>query len=790
LTLRLLDLPPDLPASEQARLVVSELSAAGAESEIVWTPAGRHVPRLRRGLPPVWARPTDALIPSLTRPGRLDRLGWALARPNPPGPGEIEIEVHAAGVNFRDVMWATGALPEEALIDGFAGAALGLECAGTVRAVGPAVDGIAVGDRVAGFAPSALASRVVTRADAVMAIPPEIDFRAAATLPVAFVTARYALDTLARLQPGEHVLIHAASGAVGLAAIQIAKGRGATVIATAGSATKRAFLRLVGADHVCSSRELGFVETVRSATGGAGVDVVLNSLHGEAMAAGIELLRPFGRFVELGKRDFFENRPLRLRGLRQNISYFAVDIDQLPIRRPELAKALLADLAAALVAGEIRPLAHRCFAFAEIADALRLMQSADHIGKLVLVPQGNAGIALPPPADFEPNRDGVHIVTGGLGGFGFAAARWLVQRGARTLALIGRRGMATPGIAERVAELEAAGAVIGVHAADVADADSLTTTLAEIRRAGRPICGIVHAAASIVDMTADRIDHAAAMDGLRAKLGGALLLDRLTRDDPVELFWLFSSATTVVGAPGQGIYVAANAGLEALARRRQGEGLPALAIQWGAIEDAGRLAARPEQGAALARRLGSRPLPAATALSALPMMAASGVPVVACADTSWHEVRNALPSLAAPLFVEIRGSADDAAADEVLLDRLATLDGAAARALVATVLTEEVADILRLPPVDIDGHRPLAELGMDSLMAIELRLAIERRLRIDLPLPALAAGTSIATLAARVADSIAQPQPPAAEFLAVAARHEAPPPDPFALAGPANIREE
>ncbi len=774
LTLRMVDLPPDLLWAERARRLAEELVAEDGESEIVWTKQGRHALRLRRGLPPIWAGPDDSIIASASQPGRLDRLEWALVQPPPPGRGEIALEVRAAGLNFRDVMIAARALPEEALLDGFAGTALGLECAGVVCAVGDGVTNMVIGDRVMGFAPAALASQVVTRADAVVAIPADLDFAPAATLPVAFVTARYSLVTLAHLAPGETVLIHAASGGVGLAAIQVAKACGATVIATAGSAAKRAFLRMVGADHVCDSRELRFTAAVREATGGVGVDVVLNSLSGEAMEASLELLKPFGRFVELGKRDFYENRRFAARPLRQNLSYFAVDVDQLPARRPELAKALLAEVAAALSAGEIRPLAHRCFTFAELADAIRLMQAAQHIGKLVLVPDGNAGIAVSRPPELLLHRDGVYVVTGGLDGFGFATARWLAERGVGHLALIGRRGLDTPGAAQRIAELAALGAEVAAHAVDVADPRALGDVLDAVRRQGVSIRGVVHAAATIVDgtaaaLTAENIDTA-----MSAKVSGALHLDQLTAYDPLDLFWLFSSATTVIGAPGQGAYVAANAALEALARRRHNRGKPALAIAWGPIADTGMLAARPDERASLSRRLGVRPMPATRALAALPTMAASGLPVVAFADFAMPEAGHTLTIVAERLFDDLRGADADTAADEALLDRLVSLGSVERGELLTTVVADAAARILRLPEGSLDPHRPLAELGMDSLMAIELRLALETRLRLDVPLMSLADRVSAAALAARLAEIIDR-RTPSVTVAELALRHEPPP---------------
>jgi phthiocerol/phenolphthiocerol synthesis type-I polyketide synthase C len=775
LSLRLVDFAAATAADERVSRLARELRADSPETEIVWTPAGRHGLRLRWGLPPRWAGQADALRLTSSHSGGLASLAWEAGPPRPLGPGEVEIEVAAAGLNFRDMMWAMGLLPEEALIDGFAGATFGLECAGTVRSIGPGVPtdlgGLAVGDRVMALAPASLATRVVTVADAVVPIPPQTSFAAAATIPVTFVTAFYALGHLARLMPGEYVLIHSAAGGVGLSAIQYAKHRGAIVIATAGSEVKRAFVRLAGADHVLNSRDLAFADAVREITGGRGVDVVLNALSGEAMEQSLAVLKPFGRFLELGKNDFYLNRRIHLRPLRQNVSYFAIDVDQLPIHRPDLARALLSEVSEALAAGAIRPLAHRSFSFAEIDEAFRLMQSSGHIGKLVLVPAANAAVRLREPPELPVRSDGTYLVTGGTAGFGFETARWLAARGARSIALLSRRGGDTPGCAERIAELDAAGATVRVYRTDVADSTALAATLAAIRAAGPPLRGVVHAAAMIEDGFAADIDTVRAEPVLRAKLGGALALDALTREDPLDLFLLFSSATTVLGAPGQGVYVAANLAVEALARRRRMEGKPALAVAWGPIEDAGYLAERPDTREALARRLGAKPIPAAQALAGLPALVASGLPVAAFAETSWTEARRFLPILATSPFAEIRSKAASSPSDESLADRLAMLPPEEALALLKTVVAEEAATILRLPPGAIDPQRPLSEIGMDSLMAVELRLALESRLRVDLPLVSLAEGTSVASIAARLAAAVSA-GPKEGEIIALAARYE------------------
>ncbi len=490
------------------------------------------------------------------------------------------------------------------------------------------------------------------------------------------------------------------------------------------------------------------------------------------MERSLDVLKPFGRFLELGKRDFYVNRRLHLRPFRQNISYFAIDVDQLPLRRPALARSLLAEVSTLLAEGALRPVAHRVFRYSEIEDAFRLMQSSGHIGKLVLVPDDDVGLALRQAPELALRRDGTYLVTGGLQGFGFETARWLAEHGAGAIALLGRRGRETPGCEDRVAELEAAGAEVRLYRGDVADRASLAAVLDQIRATQPPLRGVVHAAAAIGDrMTAD-LDAAGSRPVLRPKLDGALALDALTRDDPIELFLLFSSATTLLGAPGQGAYVAANMTLEALARRRQAEGLPALAVSWGPIEDAGYLAQRPEAREALARRLGAKPIRAAQALASLPAMLASGLPVVGCAEASWSEARRFLPVLATPLFSDIKSRGDRSAGDDALADRLRGLDPEAAHAVLRSVVAEEAARILRLPADSVDPARPLSQLGMDSLMAVELRLALEARLRIDLPLVSLAEGTSVASIAARLNGALTTAPGEAAEAAALAARHE------------------
>ncbi len=756
IAIRVIRIDPGLPVAEAAARLAEELIQPDGETELSLSGAGRLVPRLRRLPRPTSPAGTPMRL-AIARPGLLDSLQWRAAPPAAPGRGEVAIEVKAAGLNFRDVMWAMGLLPDEALLDGLTGPTLGLECAGIVTAIGAGVENIAPGDRVMAFAPASLASSAVTVAHAVLPIPDGIGFAAAATMPVAFLTAAYALGHLARIEPGERVLIHGAAGGVGLAALQYARHRGAVVFATAGSDSKRALLRGLGVDAVMDSRSLRFADEVMRLTAGEGVDVVLNSLSGEAMERSLGVLRPFGRFLELGKRDFYGNTPVGLRPFRHNISYFGIDADQLPTRRPALAARIFAEIADLLRQGAIRPLPHRVMAFPAVVDAFRLMQSSGHIGKVVLTPSAQPMVVVPPPR-FDARPDRTYVVTGGLDGFGLATARWLVARGARHVALLSRRGLATPGAADLAETFAASGAIAEIFACDVGDAAALETVLGRIRATMPPIGGVVHAAVAMDDallfqMNADRFARA-----LRPKLDGARHLDRLTRTDPVDLFLLYSSITTTFGNPGQSNYVAANAAMEAVAEQRHRDNLPALAVQWGPIGDAGYLTRETGVAALLERRLGSANLTAETALNALPLLLAAGRPVATYADIAWGALRSSLPVLEGPMFAALGGAGAEIAPVD-LRELLATLPPDEAQEKVTELLVKEVARILKLSPERIDARAPLGEFGMDSLMAVELRLAVEQRFGIVIPVLALSEGATLAVLANRVVRGLGDGKP-------------------------------
>ncbi|MET0313192.1 MAG: SDR family NAD(P)-dependent oxidoreductase, partial [Hansschlegelia sp.] len=770
LDIRLIDPSEKLDPEAVGRAVVAEIAALRADVELEITPEGVAAPRLRPGLPAFPAPASKALesrvaVLETGREGGLDDVSWRAVPAREPGAGEVAIDVAAVGLNFRDVMWALGLLPEEALEDGFAGPGLGIECSGVVTAVGPGVTRFKAGDRVVAFASGAFASHVVTSETAVAPLPENIDFEEGATIPVCFLTAYYALHHLAQIKRGEWVLIHGGAGGVGLAALQICLWKGAKVIATAGSDEKRDLLKALGATHVLSSRSLEFVDEVKRLTGGHGVDAVLNSLFGEAMERSLSVVRPFGRFLELGKRDYYANSRIGLRPFRRNISYFGIDADQLLVHRGPLGERLFGECLKLFAKGVFAPLPYRAFEAGEIHDAFRLMQQSGHIGKIVVRPLDPALLGETAAPAFKA-AEGAHVLVGGLGGFGLATAEWLVANGATKIALIGRSGAASEAAKAGVARLKAAGAEVKAFAADAADEKALDKALQETRRDFGPIGGAWHVAMVLEDSLLANLDEARFEAVLRPKVDGAAALERLTRKDPIKQFVVYSSATTVIGNPGQSNYVAANMWLESQMRRRRSQGLPGLAIAWGALGDVGYLARTGDVKEKIQKRLGFATLSGEEALEGLGRVLAHDdlrpeTAVIGIAPLDWAGARRDLAYLASPMFGQVLAGAEMGPQDNVEQIDLAALvrgkDAREARDIVSEILAGEVGRILKLPAKEISPQRPLAELGMDSLMGLELRMSVERRFDIELPLVAIGDSTTLTTIAQSIVSRIHEP---------------------------------
>lgn len=781
----------DLPTGQggdATTALFEELSADGLETDVAFRSGTRYVARLSHhddaresehpSLPS--AAPEDAAFRiQCPRAGTFDDLRARMVSRTPPKRDEIEIRVHACGLNFIDVMRTLGVYPGQ--LDG--PVRVGIECAGTVTAVGESVQGLHVGDAVIALAMDGLGSYVTTPASLVAPKPSHLSFEEAAAIPIAFLTAYYALHEQARLRHGERVLIHSAAGGVGLAALEVARWSGAEVYATAGTPEKRDRLRAMGIEHVSDSRSLAFADEILTATGGEGMDVVLNSLAGDAVAKSLEALAPYGRFVEIGKRDIYQHGRVRLWQLRRNATYTVVDLAQLAVDRPTYVGELLREIVAHFEQGAYRPLPVRTFPVAETTAAVRCLAQGRQIGKIVVAVEGQK---RPPIGPAEPRiafvSDATYLVTGGLGGLGRAVANWMVEQGARHLVLMGR-GSPSASAEQVITALRSAGCEVVVARGDVTRADQTAAVLDSIRTSMPPLRGIVHAAGILDDGILARLDERRLYDVLLPKVHGAWHLHVLTRDDPLDFFVLFSSAAALLGAPGQAHYAAGNAFLDALAWHRHAHGMPALSINWGPWAEVG-LATAAEQVRHLTHH-GVEAMTVADGLRMLSHVLRLPVPQVAVLRVDWTQWQNGLPpGTRAPMYTDVLSeSASESAADHpgtphASREALRRAGPQERQRLLETYLRDRACDKLGLAPERLDLDRPLDQLGVDSLIATELRTQIERELGILVPVVELLEGPTVTGLAGRLrervgnTDSLAPDPPPAVDTLVTQADEE------------------
>ncbi|MCZ9351181.1 SDR family NAD(P)-dependent oxidoreductase [Streptomyces mutabilis] len=745
---RLVSLERSDDAARDAARLHAELSDPGAEREIVLTRGGRFVPRFTTATPPL-CRQTDGYRLSLREPGMSHRLVWEPQDIPRPGPGEVSVAVRAAALNYRDVMLATGLIPDDVPVPGSQEPGLGLEGAGEVVAVGAGVAGLGPGDRVFGSGIGWFASHVILRAEQLGRIPERMSFAEAATLPAVFLTVQYGLERLARLRAGERVLVHGAAGGVGLAALQYARSVGAEVVATAGTPGKRDLLRMLGVRHVLNSRDLRFAEDVHALTNGQGVDVVLNSLAGDAIARGLECLRPGGRFIELGKRDLYANTPVLLGPFRRNIAYFGVDVATLPEQLPEVAAGEFAELCRRVTEGRYRPLPHQVYSADAIAEAFRSLRHSKHLGKIVIDLGGPVAVEQPVPP-MKPNPSGSYLVTGGLGGLGAALAEHLAMRGARHLVLVGRRGADSPEAPALLARLAEIGAQVTAVAADVADPEAMRQVFAEADEAGRPVRGVLHAAmvlddAPLAELTAERIEAV-----LHPKVRGAAVLSALTADRELDFFQVCSSVTTLGGNQLQSAYVAANAYLEALVRRRRMQGRPGTAQVLGGVAETGFVVRTGFEQTL--HRMGLGSVTPTEIWRAFERQHVHGPDVGVFGRMDWERMGQLLAGLNRPAFTAcLRATGQSGASGaEALRARLAQLSSDEAVETVATELAALVAEVLQTAPERVDRTCKLDQLGLDSLMVVELSVTVDRVMGCTIPALEFIAASCLDDLARRV----------------------------------------
>jgi NADPH:quinone reductase-like Zn-dependent oxidoreductase/acyl carrier protein len=754
------------PASLEA--LAAECLRTDREPEVALTGETRRVRRLRRvrgeDLPRLvrsTRRADGTFLPyriECERRGRLDRIALNEVRRREPGPGQVEIRVQAAGINFRDLMKVLGiypGTPEELAL-------LGDDYSGTVLRVGDAVTGVRPGDEVTGLFLGTFRSHLLADARLLFPKPAEFSWKEAATLPTAFFTAHLALKETARLRAGDSVLIHAAAGGVGLAAIQVAQAMGLTIYATAGSEEKRALLRSLGVAHVMDSRSLSFAREVMEFTDGRGVDAVLNSLAGEFLRKSLGVLAPFGRFLEIGKVDLFADRALGMRALRNSVSFHVIDLSQFLQLRPETARSLFAEVLEAFREGRYRPLPHTAFPPGEVSEAFHLMARGGHTGKLVLDFEPDdvlVGRPTEPGHGFSP--DVTYLIAGGTSGYGFEVAKWLAKNGARHLALMSRSGPADEVVREGIAGLEASGVRVRDVRADLADATAVRTAVAEIEMEFPPVGGVFHTAMVLENRFLHELDRPSFAAALDPKALGAWNLHEATRHRALDCFVLFSSFAAVVGAFRQANYNAGNTFLDELAAHRRSLGLPALSISWGSLAGTGYVE-RNRRTLAYLETTGVEAYGINEVLALLGQLLRTGATALAAAKVDWSTLSRLAPAVAdSPVFREVIGARGKGAGISRAL--LLSADPGQRPRLVEDFLAAQIAAVFGAEEGSLDRTRSVTQLGLDSLMAIELLNRIEAELGIHFPVGSLLSGPSIQDLAAPVLEALVQSEARGAE---------------------------
>ena len=735
------------------------------ETEVVFTSGGTLAPRLQK-------IEGDALDPriltvdnnrddtnfhaTMRQPGAIDDIDlWELPQ-TPLGPDQVRVRVAAVGLNFRDIMAVTGLLPSEAEPDP-AWQNLGLEFGGVVDAVGENVTGFKPGDRVMGMQRRCLQRFMVLDPIALTKVPDHISLEQAATIPSAFATAHYALNHVGRMQSGDRVFIHVATGGVGTAAVQLAKAEGAEIFATAGNPKKRKILKDLGVPHVMDSRSLKFADDVTRITKGAGVDVLLNSLPGDYITKGLDIMAPYGRFLEIGKRDVYADSAVGMKALRKNVTLAVLDLAAMGQERPELLARLMAELADRFANRDLDPLPLTAFPISQIGDAFRFMSQARHVGKVVVTldePSFRIRRDVNRPVSLDQGAS--YLVTGGTGGFGLTIADWLSRAGASKLYLASRSGTFSTDDQPRLDAITARGTQVEAISLDITDTKATQAFVTKTAKGDRPLRGAIHAAAVIKDGFITQLTPDMISDVLRPKVLGGWALHQALSQAGIQPDFLigFSSIAQVIGSGGQANYVAANAFLEALAAYRRARGQSGTAINWGAMAESG-FVARNEGLANYLEFVGLAGLTDADTDLGMEIALSRDIGQFVYANVDWAQLAQANRALGrsarfAPMLQK------DSGGDTEVRARLMTLSGDALLEAAKDFIVDEVSSVLKVDASAIQTNRQMSELGLDSLSSFELKMRVESALDVMLPVSKFLQAPSIDELAVLLSDEVSK----------------------------------
>ena len=723
------------PLFVDATALLHEVLADGPEREIALRDGRRFVARIKTGASSgqadsaqLSALDSGPWRLAIQRYGSLENLVVQATNVPEPKADEVRIEVHCAALNFKDVLFTLGVLKDYTGITRSTEQKLGHECAGRVIAVGEGIAKLGshkVGDDVFAAALGSLQSEMVLPGAEVMPKPQGLTMAEAAGLPTVFLTALYGLERVAKIGPGDKVLIHAAAGGVGQAAIQIARRAGAMIFATA-SRGKWPFLREQGIEHIFDSRSLDYRAAILAATEDQGVDIVLDSMAGEHVEASLGSLAKGGCFIELGKIGTWTKDEVS--SARPDVSYSIFDMGDLLAGDPDLYASLRSDLCRAFESREFEAPRLRVFDLGQTRAAFRHLAAARNVGKVA--------ISFPTRHDAgHVVREGAaYLITGGLGSLGLHVAAWLGREGAGEVHLVGRSGL-SPSSAEKLDELrgKAPATQFIVSSGDAADGSRIQELVSACEL---PLRGVFHAAGVLEDGMLADMDSESFERVLTPKWKGAWSLHRACLEEDLEHFVLFSSMTAMVGAAGQANYAAANNGLDAFARWRRSKGLPATSIAWG-----------PWSGGGMATRAASAESLDAAGIA--PISPAVGVDVlgrllrtpqydhsVGILAVDWERYLGRREAL--PLFGELLGGVLKSEQHQAELFDATGLTTEQLPAAILGCLAIELAGVLGYASADeVNTSMTFNDLGVDSLLAVDMRNRLERVFGCELPVTVL-----------------------------------------------------
>jgi acyl transferase domain-containing protein/NADPH:quinone reductase-like Zn-dependent oxidoreductase/surfactin synthase thioesterase subunit/NAD(P)-dependent dehydrogenase (short-subunit alcohol dehydrogenase family)/phospholipid N-methyltransferase/aryl carrier-like protein len=756
----------------EIEVFIDEVFANDRVDELAFRGKSRYVNKLERISADTISKRAMKSVPAegsaytatISEYGVLDNIVLRQTERRAPASNEVEVTVKASALNFRDIMIAMGLLSDAAVEGGLFGRTFGLECAGIVSAVGTDVKNIKVGDEVMATAPSCLGGFAYPLGVHCVKKPKNINWNEAASLPVVYTTAYFSLIYHCRLQKGESVLIHAAAGGVGIAAIHIANAIGAEVYASVSSQDKRDYVVSLGVkpENIVNSRGLTFADEIMEKTKGKGVDVVLNSLSGESIYKSVRCLSAYGRFVEIGKTDIYRNSKLGLQPFGNNLSYFGVDVDRLFKQKAEFGGTLFQESIDYFVANGFKPHPVTVFQIAKLADAFQFMGGARHIGKVIVSMNDTVNILPQKTIKFDTN--GTYLITGGASGLGLGVANWMTTRGCKNLVLLSRSGTKTKEEEATVQSMRDKGVNVMLALGSVDNQKDMDRIFKEIKETMPSLKGIQHAAMVLDDGSVPEITKERYMKVFTPKAVGCWILHEATKDMKLDHFVSYSSISAIYGNPGQVSYVGANSFLDNFSYWRRAQGLPATTINWGVIGDVGFVARSGKVGGnvdELLYKQGWKSFSLQQATNILENILLSNPVQRVATDSDWEMIGDFFPhSAVSSRFAhlvnenQLGGGSSAGSGDGALKAKLLESKPEHQNELFLNHLKDTFARVLGTTSDKLDTSEPVTKYGLDSLMANQIRNWVQSNVGIDYSMMKIMRGPSMEEMTEQILEEL------------------------------------